>query len=233
MGVNVVSGKNFIQNVTFFILLLLNVFNASWVSGTFPSVWRHAITIPIFIPGKSPLEVFSYRPISPLSNFSKVLEHIVQDRLTWWLEHKHLLPLDMFGFRPHRGTLDALLQLEHHIQEGFNHKHYTLVAFLDLKGAFDSSPHNAIIEKLSRLGLNVSPLYWVQSFLSSRSFFLVISNSYSRSYPVTRAVPQGSLLNHLLFNALLSDFPSSPCTYALVYADDISLRCSASTIQEA
>ena len=26
----------------------------------------------------------------------------------------------MFGFHPHRDTLDALLQLHHHIQEGFN-----------------------------------------------------------------------------------------------------------------
>ena len=41
------------------ILLLLNVFNASWLSGTFPSVWRRAITIPILKPGKDPLEVSS------------------------------------------------------------------------------------------------------------------------------------------------------------------------------
>ena len=63
----------------------------------------------------------------------------------------------MFGFRPHLDTLYALLQLEHYIQEGSNHKQYTLVAFLDLKGSFDSSSHNAIIEKLSRLSLNGSP----------------------------------------------------------------------------
>ena len=64
------------------VLLLLNVFNVSWVSGTFPSVWHHAITIPILKPGKNPSEVSSYSPISLLSNLSKVFEHIVHDRLT-------------------------------------------------------------------------------------------------------------------------------------------------------
>ena len=213
--------------------LLLDVYNDSWLSGTFPSVWRHAVTLPIPKPGKDPTEASSYRPISLLSNISKVLEHIVQNRLTWWLEREHLLPAHMYGFRPHRGTLDALIQLVHHIQVGFNHKMFTLVAFLDLKGAFDSSSHNAIIVKLARLGLNGSPLNWVQSFLSSRSFSLVIGNTHSRSYPITRGVPQGSPLSPLLFNVLLSDFPSSPGTQALLYADDISLLCSAPTIQEA
>ncbi|KAG0710002.1 hypothetical protein GWK47_023703 [Chionoecetes opilio] len=65
------------------------------------------------------------------------------------------------------------------------------------------------------------------------SFSLVIGNTHSRSYPVTRDVPQGSPLSPVLFNILLSDFPCSPCTHALIYADDISLICSAPTIQEA
>ena len=213
--------------------LLLDVFNTSWVSGTFPSEWRHAVTIPILKPGKDPKEASSYRPISLICNPSKILEHIIKNRLAWFIEHKHILPPNMFGFRPHRSTLDALLLLENLIQEGYNHKQFTLVAFLDLKGAFDTASHNAIIVKLARLGLFGPPLQWFQSFLSDRSFSLVIGNTFSRSYPITRGVPQGSPLSPLLFNILLSDFPSTPGTQAILYADDISLLCSAPTIQEA
>ncbi|KAG0718269.1 RNA-directed DNA polymerase from mobile element jockey [Chionoecetes opilio] len=71
------------------------------------------------------------------------------------------------------------------------------------------------------------------SLIIIRSFSLVIGNTHSRSYPVTRGIPQGSPLSPILFNILLSDFPYSPCTHALIYADDISLLCSAPTIQEA
>ena len=103
LSVGKVTGPNNVPNEflrcfpDLLVLLLLNVFNASWVSGTFLSVWRHAITIPIFKPGKNPSKASSYRPISLLSNFSKVLEHIVHDRLTWWLEHKNL-PLTCLAF---------------------------------------------------------------------------------------------------------------------------------------
>ncbi|KAK8381377.1 hypothetical protein O3P69_018446 [Scylla paramamosain] len=165
--------------------LLLNLFNATWLSGMFSSAWWHAVTLPIPKPGKDPSETSSYRLISLLSNLGKTLEHIVQDRLTSWLEHKHFLPAHMYGFCPNRGILDALLHLGHHIQEGFNNKRFTSVAFLDLK-AFDSASHNTTVVKLVRLGLRGSPHNWVKSFLSYRFFSLVIGNTYSRHYPVTR-----------------------------------------------
>lgn len=138
----------------------------------------------------------------------------------------------MFGFCPHRGTLDALLHLEHIIQEGFNHKKFTLVAFLDLKGAFDTASHKAIVEKFASLGLFGQLLNWVKSFLTSRSFSLVIGNTHSRNFPITRGVPQGSPLSPLYLNVLLSDFLSAPHTQALLYTNVITLLCSASTIQE-
>ncbi|MPC56718.1 RNA-directed DNA polymerase from mobile element jockey [Portunus trituberculatus] len=112
--------------------LLLDILNNSWLSGTFPSVWRLAIIFPFPKPGKNLMIASSYRPISLPSNISKVFEHVIQNRLTWWLERKHLLPPNVFSFQPQRGILDALLLLEYHIQEGFSHKKLTLVAFLEL-----------------------------------------------------------------------------------------------------
>ena len=139
----------------------------------------------------------------------------------------------MYGFRPHRSALDTLLELEHHLQEGFSRGHFTVAAFLDLEGAFDSASHNAILSKLSTLGLFGSPLAWVRSFLSSRTFSVAIGNTFSQHFPISRGVPQGSPLSPLLFNILLSDFPSSPNSHTLIYADDLSLLCSSPSLQEA
>ncbi|KAG0710335.1 hypothetical protein GWK47_023033 [Chionoecetes opilio] len=64
------------------------------------------------------------------------------------------------------------------------------------------------------------------------SFSLVIGNTHSRSYPVTKAShrfsPQSCPLQHLAFRLSLLSMH-----HALIYADDISLICSAPTIQEA
>ncbi|XP_050724067.1 uncharacterized protein LOC127002297 [Eriocheir sinensis] len=139
----------------------------------------------------------------------------------------------MSGFRPRRGTIDTLLDLDHHVQEGFGRGRFTLTAFLDLEGAFDSASHNAILYKLSSLGLFGAPLLWVRSFLSSRTFSVSIGTTFSHPYPIRRGVPQGSPLSPLLFNVLLSDLPSPPSTHTFLYADDISLLCSAPSLPEA
>ena len=121
---------NFIPNG--FLRRLLNVYNASWLLDMFTSMG--------IMPSQSQFLTFRFTPTGHQSSFQlkQIQEHIVHDRLTQWLEHKHLPP-NIFGFRPHCGTLDALLQLHHHIQEGFNHKQYTLVAFLGLKGVMGNT----------------------------------------------------------------------------------------------
>ena len=68
---------------------LLDVPNNSWLSWTFPSEWLLAVTIPIPKPGKNQTLTSSYRPVSFVSNINKVFEHVIQDRLTWWLECKY------------------------------------------------------------------------------------------------------------------------------------------------
>ncbi len=210
-------------------LLLFQIFNQSWLSGSFPQDWRHAITFPIPKPGKDPSLTSSYHPASLLSCISKLFEHLVLTKLSWWLEHQHLLPNNMYGFRSHRSALDTLLELEHHLQEGFSRDHYNVAAFLDLEGAFDSASHNPILSKLSTLGLFGNPLAWVRSFLSRRTFSVAIGNTFSQHFLISRGVPQGSPLSPLLFNILLFDFPSFPNTHTFLYADDLSLLLSLSS----
>ena len=67
---------------------ILNLFNRIWKEGVYPSQWRNSLIIPILKPSKDPSNVKSYRPIALTSCLCKVLERMVNFRLTWTLESK-------------------------------------------------------------------------------------------------------------------------------------------------
>ena len=64
---------------------LTDIFNKSLVSGIFPSPWKRANVCAILKKG-DPSLVNNYRPISLLSNIGKVMERIISDRLSAFLQ---------------------------------------------------------------------------------------------------------------------------------------------------
>ena len=59
---------------------LTDIFNYTLKTGIFPSDWKKANVSPIFKKGNRS-DVKNYRPISLLSNVSKVFERLVYNRL--------------------------------------------------------------------------------------------------------------------------------------------------------
>ena len=54
---------------------LLKLYNKIWVTGNFPTAWRHAIILPVLKQGKDPKNPTSYRPISLTSTLCKICEN--------------------------------------------------------------------------------------------------------------------------------------------------------------
>ena len=70
---------------------LLFILNASWPTGWCPQAWRKATIVPFLEKEKDPQAVSSYRPIALMSTIGKLLERLIVNRLSWWLEAKSLL----------------------------------------------------------------------------------------------------------------------------------------------
>ena len=92
---------------------LLRLFNSLWRAGIYPDVWREATVIPLLKAGKSGHEPLHYRPISLTSSLGKLMEKLVNTRLTWFLEFHDLLASAQCGFRKNRSTVDHILTLDH------------------------------------------------------------------------------------------------------------------------
>lgn len=127
--INMVIIKQVIQPIT---RPLTAVFNKSFETGIFPSNMKVAKVIPIFKNG-SRAEFNNYRPISLLSQFSKILEQLYSDRLEQFIDNNNVLSKSQYGFRPSMSTSHALLDLVEEISTSLDNKKHTLGVFIDLK----------------------------------------------------------------------------------------------------
>ena len=71
--------------------LLLYIFNLSWSSHSFPSIWKTSFIIPIHKMGKPLDSPASFRPIFLTSCVSKLFERMILSRLLFFLEFNSIL----------------------------------------------------------------------------------------------------------------------------------------------
>ena len=75
----------------------------------------------------------NYRPISLLPTFSKILEKIMYNRLSTYLENNNLLSPQQFGFRKAHSTVHPLSLFINQISDALNKKNHAIAIFCDLK----------------------------------------------------------------------------------------------------
>jgi Reverse transcriptase (RNA-dependent DNA polymerase) len=217
---------HFLKNITLQLLKPLNhVFNLSFSSGTVPTQLKIAKIVPIFKSGDAD-SVDNYRPISLLSNFSKVLEKIMCNRLTCFLENNGLISNNQYGFRKGHSTVHPIIHLLNEVAGAANRKKYTVAIFCDLRKAFATCDHNILIKKLSKMGVRGTELEWFVSYLHNRTQFVTINGEESDRMDIKKGVPQGSILGPLLFLVYINDLSESSLLITLLFADDTTLLAS-------
>ena len=95
---------------------LAELINLSLNQGKLPAVLKIAKVIPIHKWGDKS-ECDNYRPISLISNISKLTEKTVHERLYLFLEKEQLLFVGQFGFRNNRSTTYTLIDITERIKD--------------------------------------------------------------------------------------------------------------------
>jgi len=202
--------------------------NSSLREGCLPRSQRHAVVTPILKkPGLDPDDAKNYRPISNLSYMSKLVERMVSQQLTAYLDRHGLLPKLQSGFRKHHSTETAILKVISDIMAATDKGNVTLLGLLDMSAAFDTVDHDILLQRLeASYGVTGSALAWLTSFLRDRTQLIVFGGAGSKTSSVTSGVPQGSALGPLLFILYTADIPLIAAEHDLgihCYADDAQL----------
>jgi RNA-directed DNA polymerase len=130
-----------------------------------------------------------------------------------------------FGFRPGRGCKDALREVDRLLKEG-----NTFVVDADLKGYFDSIPHDRLMALVAGSISDSRVLGLIDGFLRQE-----ILSDMARWRPTT-GTPQGAVLSPLLANLYLHplDLLMERDGYRMVrYADDFVILCASQIEAEA
>lgn len=208
-------------------LVLLAFFNLIWEYGVLPTPWKKAIVVPILKPGKNPTLPSSYRPIALTSCLCKVMEVMINSRLSWYLEKNNLFSPTQSGFRSNKSTLDPLIALEAGIRKAFQLHQYHISVFLDFQKAYDMLWREGLLLKLKKLGIQGRMYAWIKDFLFDRSIFVRIANTLSKSYFLENGIPQGSVISPTLFLIMVNDLAELPLSSRLSqFADDASIHKS-------
>lgn len=204
--------------------IISDLFGKMIDSGEYPNDLKIHKIVPI-PKGINVDKVHLFRPVSVLSVIDKVLERIVFNQLSEYLNSNKILFERQFGFCKGSGVEEAVVNVVDWICGGFD-AGFSGVAgvFYDMSKAFDLVDHTILLMKLENVGMSNNSIILLENYLKNRKQFVEMGNAKSSLLPVKCGVPQGSVLGPLLFKIYINDIQNITFNGKLfMFADDICL----------
>ena len=165
----------------------------------------------------------NYRPVSLTSITCKILESFITDAIRNYMEKNNLFSKCQHGFRQHRSCVTQLLEVLNDLTTFIENQQDIDIIYLDFSKAFDSVPHQRLLNKLQAYGIDGNLLKWISNFLNNRKQRVRVNDSYSEYSTVTSGIPQGSILGPILFITYINDLPECLESICKIFADDTKL----------
>ena len=197
---------------------LKHICNNSVETGIIPEDWKSTNVTAIHKKGKN-LETTDHLSYSV---FCKTMERLVKGRLITHLEMNNLIGGSQHGFRNKSSCLTSLLDFFAQVMDTHdtdNNKAIDLV-YLHFQKAFDKVPHERQMVKDNAHGVQGDAARWIRKWLAGHRPRVYINQSDSNWAPVTSGVPQGNVLDPLLFLIYINDLDTNIVSKISKFVDD-------------
>ena len=105
---------------------------------------------------------------------------------------------------------------------------------MDFRKAFDSVSNEILVKLEYNFVFTGVLLDWIKDYLSRRTQFTVLDGVKSDMLPVKTGIPQGSVLDLILFTLFTNDLRAAITMGSLfMYADDTSIFCIGESLDAA
>lgn len=178
-----------------------------WRGGEIPKDWL--VSTVVSIPKSGDLtDMNNYRGVSLMPILSKVLYTVVNRRLGKALEGSGFWIKEQAGFRPGEEAVAQAVALFEILKRRSIKNKPTFCAFIDMKKAFDTVPHGALLAKLESAGVGGRALDLIRKLYSQSTFAVRGGFGLTEEIQLLRGVRQGCPLSSLLFNVFINDILS-------------------------
>ncbi|XP_053990479.1 uncharacterized protein LOC128882775 [Hylaeus volcanicus] len=132
----------------------------SWETKKIPQDWKEGRICFMNKPNKAAL-----RPITLTSCTGKIMEKIINRRISMWAESSNKIDESQSGFRNRRSTTDNLNRVVSEIKYNRLKNKDTVTAFVDIKSPYDNVNLGTLIDILMELGCPRKIVRWIKEWL--------------------------------------------------------------------
>ena len=182
---------------------------------------------PILKKGKNKNRFSSYRGVSVQPNLLRIFETILLNKINFYIFENNLIPNEQYGYKKNVGISHQHLDIQKLIFDGLNDKNVLCIdlIFLDLSNAFDTVPHDKLLQILYDKGIKGQYLTQMKNSLTNRKQYIELDNLCSVPINVKSGCAQGGVLSPFHYNIYVSDLPQILNCKNFEWADDTVL-CS-------
>jgi hypothetical protein len=225
-------GKDYLPQLLAMLFLTCRTLNC------IPEIWRKSNVILIYRNKGDSRRAENYRPILLTCIHRRLYERYLLDDYIEQIDQ--ILEPQQSGFRKGRSTLEQVFALLSFIKANPS----AVVAFLDIKAAFDSVNRAILWERMKTYGMDLNFIKNMRSLFDLNEAHLLISNKISKGIRCKRGLFQGSVISPILLSlyinpliSLLSKQPSGTKVHDykinnIMYADDTAIIAPKNEMQD-